>query len=138
MGKSAKAKRRRSLWVGVIRRQAFVPTRNTKVCCRHFVSGIAESDPSCVDYIPSVNMGYEKQRSTRRPETSTKAQILDEYPNAHNARTHTRAHTRGVCKIISETACYLPSNTVTVSSSNHAAVLNSHVYFVMRFLHDMT
>ena len=34
MGKSAKAKRRRLLWVGAIRRQGFVPTatQNTKVC----------------------------------------------------------------------------------------------------------
>ena len=29
MGKSAKAKRRRSLWVGAIRRQGFVPTQNS-------------------------------------------------------------------------------------------------------------
>ena len=66
-----------------------VPTRNTKMCNRHFVfvSGIAVSDPISVDYIPSVNMGYEKQRSTRRTETSTKvrywtnsnlATVLDE------------------------------------------------------------
>ena len=76
MGKSAKAKRRRSLWVGAIRRQGCVPTQNTKVCSRHvgvFVSGIAISDPSSVDYIPTFNMGYEKQRSTRITETSTKA-----------------------------------------------------------------
>ena len=75
MGKSAKAKRRRSQWVEAIRRQAqgFVPTQNTKVCSRHFVFGIAISDPSSDDYILTVNMGYEKQRSTRRTETSTKA-----------------------------------------------------------------
>ena len=37
------------------------------------MSGNAISDPSSVDYIPTVNMGCEKQRSTRRTETSTKA-----------------------------------------------------------------
>ena len=42
----------------------------------NFVSGIAISDRSSVDYIPTVNMGYEKQRSTRRTETSTKAWYL--------------------------------------------------------------
>ena len=63
MGMSAKAKRRRLLWVGAIRRQGFVPTLNTKrlkcaVDTLVFVYGIAISDPSSVDYIPTVNMGY--------------------------------------------------------------------------------
>ena len=73
MGRRAKGKRRRSLWVGAIRRQGFVPTQNTKVCSRHFVSGIAISDPSSVDYIPTVNMKSsvtrEEQRQVRKPDT---------------------------------------------------------------------
>ena len=73
MGKSAKAKRRRSLWIGAIRRQGVVPTHNTKVCSRHFVSGISMNDPCSVDYFPTINMGYEQKHSLRRTETSTKA-----------------------------------------------------------------
>ena len=49
MGQSAKAKRRRSLWVEAIRNQGFMPNRNTKVMRRHFVSGIAVGEPCSVE-----------------------------------------------------------------------------------------
>ena len=57
MGKRAKAKRRRLLWFGAIRRQGFVPTQNTKVCRRHFESGIAVSDPGSVDLYSNSQHG---------------------------------------------------------------------------------
>ena len=37
------------------------------------MSGISINDTCSVDYFPTINMGYEKQHSSRRTETSTKA-----------------------------------------------------------------
>jgi len=48
-------------------------TWNTKVCSRFFVSGSAVCKPWSADFIPSVNMGYEKQTSATRTVISTKA-----------------------------------------------------------------
>ena len=75
MGNGNKGKRRRVLWLGDVRSQNFVvPTKNSKVCGLHFVSGTAISNPEAVDsYVPSVKVGYEKHVSARETQTSKRA-----------------------------------------------------------------
>ena len=71
---ATKAKHHGVLWLGAVRRKNFVvPTKNSKVCGLHFVSGIAISNPESVDYVPSVKVGYEKHVSARETRTSKRA-----------------------------------------------------------------
>ena len=78
MGKSAKAKRRRLLWFGAIRRQGFVPTQNT-VCSRHFVTSLC-LELQLVTQAPLTifqqstwgmknSVAREEQRQVRKPGT---------------------------------------------------------------------
>lgn len=73
LGKSSKAVARRKLWLTALRRQDFAPTRNSKVCDRHFVSGIAINDPNSVDYVPTLHLGYAKQTKERTTARSKSA-----------------------------------------------------------------
>jgi hypothetical protein len=45
LGKSTNSVQRRKLWLNTLRRQDFAPTKNSIICNRHFVSGIAINDP---------------------------------------------------------------------------------------------
>ena len=77
MGNGNKAKHRRVLWLGAVRRKNFVPTKNSKVCGLHFVSGIAINNPESVDYVPSVNVsGVRKTRECQGNPDQQKGKVL--------------------------------------------------------------
>ena len=96
MGNGNKAKHRRVLWLGAVRRKNFVPTKNSKVCGLHFVSGIAINNPESVDYVPSVNVGYEKHVSARETQTSKRAKYWSNSDLAASLDRHGRRQVSGI------------------------------------------
>lgn len=86
LGKSSKAIQRRKLWLNALRRADFVPTKNSKVCDRHFVSGIAINDATSVDYIPTLHLGYKKKLKERTTSSSRKASYFtdEKLSSLHN------------------------------------------------------
>lgn len=47
-------KSRQHLWVAALRRRYWTPTREDRLCSRHFMSGRPSSDPEDPDYVPTV------------------------------------------------------------------------------------
>lgn len=59
---------RKLAWVKAIYRKNFTPRmiKNARVCSKHFISGKSATakDKLNPDWVPSVNLGYENQRSS--------------------------------------------------------------------------
>jgi len=98
MGNGNKGKRRRVLWLGDVRSLNFVvPTKNSKVCGLHFVSGTAISNPEAVDsYVPSVKVGYEKHVSARETQTSKRAKHWSNSDLTVSLDRHGRQQVNGI------------------------------------------
>uniref|UniRef100_H2ZYA6 X-ray repair cross complementing 2 n=1 Tax=Latimeria chalumnae TaxID=7897 RepID=H2ZYA6_LATCH len=45
---------RRQQWVSAIKREGWQPTRHTRLCSAHFVSGVKSDNPLAPNYIPSI------------------------------------------------------------------------------------
>ena len=73
-----------------------MPTKNSKVCGLHFVSGIAINNPESVDYVPSVNVGYEKHVSARETQTSKRAKYWSNSDLAASLDRHGRRQESGI------------------------------------------
>jgi len=41
-------------WIGAVGRKGWHPTKFTRICSKHFISGEKSTDPLCPDFIPSV------------------------------------------------------------------------------------
>lgn len=62
LGQDSKSRRPRLPWLSLIQRNDLVPIPYTKVCSQHFVSGMLVNISLSVEYAPSVQKGYEKER----------------------------------------------------------------------------
>ena len=47
-------KERRKQLIQVVKRDNWEPTKSTRICSKHFVSGAKSNDPLSPDYVPSV------------------------------------------------------------------------------------
>eukprot|EP00794_Sanderia_malayensis_P005057 gene5057-5716_t len=54
---------RRRLWLAAICRKNYNPSleSDVRVCGAHFISGVASTDKRSPDYVPLLNMGYDKK-----------------------------------------------------------------------------
>lgn len=59
-----KPESRKKLWISAIRRDQWEPRENDRVCFRHFISGVKSNDENNPDYVPSVDMGYQKYKAS--------------------------------------------------------------------------
>eukprot|EP00794_Sanderia_malayensis_P002714 gene2714-3139_t len=66
---------RRRHWLAAIRRKQYNPPlgSDVRVCGKHFISGAASSDNRSPDYIPTVEMGYEKNEIEQASSVSSGA-----------------------------------------------------------------
>ena len=92
-----------------------MPTKNSKVCILHFVSGIAINNPESIDYVPSVNVGYEKHVSARETQTSKRAM----YWSNSDLATEGALHTPSIA------FRHLPPNSARFSYATEGALLIS-------------
>ncbi|XP_052427633.1 peroxynitrite isomerase THAP4-like [Carassius gibelio] len=49
-----KDKTRRQEWITAVRREAWLPSKNSRICNTHFVTGAPSVDPCHPDYVPSI------------------------------------------------------------------------------------
>ncbi|CAC5384488.1 unnamed protein product [Mytilus coruscus] len=59
-----KPESRKKLWISAIRRDQWEPRENDRVCFRHFISGVKSKYENNPDYVPSVDMGYQKYKAS--------------------------------------------------------------------------
>lgn len=81
----------RQRWIEAVRRHkpenpAWVPTKNSRVCSRHFVRGVQSKDPNSVSYVPTIFTTRPRERSVttlkrdRRSESRLKKAVVEK-PN---------------------------------------------------------
>nr|XP_050032323.1 uncharacterized protein LOC126528488 [Dermacentor andersoni] len=54
---------RRDAWIAAVRRDKWVPTNNSQICSAHFIQGRPSSDPTHLDYVPTI-FAYRVQGNT--------------------------------------------------------------------------
>ena len=45
---------KRSQWIAALRRESWIPKKNSWLCCKHFISGKKSDDPLSPDFVPSM------------------------------------------------------------------------------------
>ncbi|KAG1937144.1 uncharacterized protein LOC120461878 [Pimephales promelas] len=45
--------KKREAWIAAVKREGWIPTSNSRICSKHFISGKPSDDPENPDYIPS-------------------------------------------------------------------------------------
>ena len=71
-------KTRFRLWLNCLRRKDFKGSPYSKVCSKHFLTGTPSKSPNSVDYVPTLNLGYQT-RDQSRPQRTSKTSAKTDY-----------------------------------------------------------
>uniref|UniRef100_UPI00358FBA78 uncharacterized protein isoform X2 n=1 Tax=Myxine glutinosa TaxID=7769 RepID=UPI00358FBA78 len=86
--------KRRARWIANLRRECFTPSKHTRICSDHFISGKAAKlyDTTNPDWIPTVNMGRTKMSGASPSNPQRTAKRVQKRKRLHTSTAHLSFH----------------------------------------------